>query len=279
MNKEHEILSAALPVLKEKSKGFVPELVIVLGSGLGELAGMMKNAAAVNFREIPGIPCSSVAPERSQVLFGDLCGMPTALLGYRLHLYEGFTPAETVRPLRLLRMLGARYLLFTNASGCINSEFRPGEMMLIDDHISFLVESPLRGTNLEELGPRYPDMSEVYDRSLRKILAETAEKEKIPLHHGVYMQTPGPQFETPAEIRFCGRVGADVIGMSSATEAIAARHCGYRIAGISCISNYAAGISGKPITVEEVYEKMKQLRPKLTTLISGMAAALKNKEI
>ena len=185
----------------------------------------------------------------------------------RLHYYEGYTPQEVVYPIRLLRALGAEILLSTNAVGGINPDFVPGDIMVVDDHIASFMPSPLRGRNDDAVGVRYPDMTKAYDLELKDIIFQSADSLGIALKRGVFIQLPGPQFETPAEIRMCRLLGADAVGMSTAIEVIAARHCGLRTAVISYVSNLAAGISGEPITVEEVIEISRQIAPVFRKLL------------
>ena len=231
---------------------FEPEVAIILGSGLGGFAEGIEEAVTVPYAKIPGFPACTVDTHAGQFVFGKLDGVRVAAMQGRFHYYEGYDVQQVVMPVRLLFMLGAEKLILTNAAGGINRDFQPGNLMLIRDHIASFVPSPLRGANIEELGPRFPDMSEVYDASLRAQIQQAAVEQGLKLSEGVYIQTPGPQYETPAEIRAYAALGADAVGMSTAIEAIAARHMGMTVCGISCITNMAAGIEAKKLSHEDV---------------------------
>ena len=231
---------------------FEPEIAIVLGSGLGGFAEEIEDAIVVPYSEIPEMPQCTVDTHVGQFIFGKLDGIRVAAMQGRFHYYEGYAPEQIVMPIRLLNMLGAEKLILTNAAGGINLGFKAGDLMLITDHISSLVPSPLRGANIEQLGPRFPDMSAVYDKDLREAIKTAANAQNITLREGVYIQTPGPQYETPAEIRAYRTLGADAVGMSTAIEAITARHMGMTVCGISCITNMAAGVEQKKLSHEEV---------------------------
>ena len=231
---------------------FEPEIAIVLGSGLGGFAEEIEDAIALPYDQVPGLAACTVDTHVGQFIFGKLAGVRVAVMQGRIHYYEGYSVEQVVMPIRLLSMLGAEKLILTNAAGGINRNFTPGDLMLIRDHIASLIPSPLRGANIEELGPRFPDMSEVYDATLREQIRKTAAEQGMELREGVYIQTPGPQYETPAEIRAYAALGVDAVGMSTAIEAIAARHMGMAVCGISCITNMAAGIEAKKLSHEEV---------------------------
>ena len=189
------------------------------------------------------------------------------LMQGRVHFYEGYTISDVVLPIRLMKLMGAHTLFLTNASGGINPAFHPGGLMMLTDHVSIFAPNPLIGENIEELGTRFPDMSQVYDLELQKILTDTAEENGIELFEGVYAQLTGPSFESPAEIRMLGKLGVDAVGMSTVVEAIVANHMGMRICGVSCISNMAAGISENPLTHEEVQEAADQAAPQFEKLV------------
>lgn len=261
----------------ERLKGldFKPKAVLVLGSGLGGFADREIDALAkIPYRDIPDFPVSTVEGHAGQFVFGYCGKTPVACMQGRVHMYEGYTAQEAVLPLRVLRLLGAEILFLTNAAGGIQKGMQAGEFMLITDHIASFVPSPLRGENLSELGTRFPDMSEIYSRRLSAMLRDAAAAEHIPLKEGVYVQTAGPQYESPAEIRMFALLGADAVGMSTAVEAIAARHCGMEICGVSCISNLAAGISPTPLTHAEVKEAADRAAPQFTALVSRFLRAL-----
>ena len=233
-----------------------PLLGIVLGSGLSYLQDYVTVEAILEYRDIPGHPVCTNKNHRGRYLFGRIGGMPCVVMDGRLHYFEGYSPEECTLPERLLGLLGTKTLLLTNAVGGIS--FAPGEVMIVEDHIACFVPSPLRGRNEEELGPRFPDMSDVYDPVLAKKIEARAEKEAIPARRGVFMQFPGPQFETRAEIRMAKTLGADAVGMSTAIEALASRHMGIRNVALSLITNYACGMKEGKITDEEVIETAKK---------------------
>lgn len=246
---------------------FKPEIALILGSGLGGFADKIDVKYTLDYKEIPGFPISTVAGHAGRFVFGYCEGVPVAVMQGRVHMYEGYTPQEAVLPVRLLRQLGAEVLFLTNAAGGIQPGMHAGEFMLITDQISSFVPSPLRGENLDDLGVRFPDMSEIYSKRLQQVIRKIAVNADIPLKEGVYVQTAGPAYESPAEIRMFRLLGADAVGMSTAIEAIAARHCGMEICGVSCISNLAAGISPHPLTHEEVKEAGDKAAPQFEQLV------------
>ncbi|MGN1419968.1 MAG: purine-nucleoside phosphorylase [Eubacterium sp.] len=250
-----------------KITDFKPDTAVVLGSGLGRLADVIETECIIDYRDIPDFPFSTAPTHKGRFIFGKIGDKKVAVMQGRVHLYEGYTPAEVVMPIRLLRLMGAERLLLTNASGGINKDFNVGDFMIITDHISCFVPSALSGKNDDALGPRFPDMSEVYSKRLINIIEDTAEKYNINVKKGVYLQLGGPNFETPAEIKMAGLIGADAVGMSTAIESQAAVHCGYEVAGISVISNLACGISANPITSEEVEEAANRVAPQFIKLV------------
>ncbi len=252
----------------QKKISFKPELALILGSGLGDFCDTMDVKETLDYSEIPGFPISTVLGHKGRFVFGYSGGVPIVAMQGRVHYYEGYDVRDVVLPTRLMKLMGAKTLFLTNAAGGINPAFHAGDFMLITDHISSLVPSPLIGANIEELGTRFPDMSEVYSRRLRTIIENSAAAEGVPLQRGVYIQTTGPNYETPAEIRAYGRLGADAVGMSTAVEAMAARHCGMEVCGISCISNLAAGISANPLTHKEVQETADRVAPLFKKLVT-----------
>ena len=246
---------------------FEPEIALVLGSGLGGFSKNVEIVCEIGYEEIPGFPASTVPGHRGRFLLGTVGGRRAVVLDGRVHYYEGNDMADAVLPVRTAALLGAKTLLLTNAAGGIRADLQPGDFMLIADQISSFVPSPLRGPNDDSLGPRFPDMSAAYDPVLRAAIRRAAAGAGIPLREGVYCQLPGPQFETPAEIRMLRTLGADAVGMSTACECIAARHMGLRTAGISCISNLAAGISARPLSHEEVQETANRVAADFERLI------------
>ncbi|MCL2424739.1 MAG: purine-nucleoside phosphorylase [Oscillospiraceae bacterium] len=267
MNDAYKKLIKCLEIVKSKTD-FVPKVALVLGSGLGGYADEMDVVSTINYHDIEGFPVSTVPGHQGRFVFGHVKGVPVVAMQGRVHYYEGYPMNDVVLPIRLMGLMGAEILFLTNAVGGLNPAFAAGDFMLITDHISYNVPSPLIGENIEELGTRFPDMSEVYSKELRLRIKEAASEQNVGLHEGVYIQFSGPNFETPAEIRACAALGADVVGMSTVCEAVAANHMGIMICGISCVSNLAAGISKTPLTHEEVQETADQAAPKFKALVS-----------
>lgn len=269
MSKIYKKLEKCYKCIREKTD-FVPEIALVLGSGLGDYAeGANVNVEmTIPYSEINGFPTSTVSGHKGQFVLGTVNGVKTAIMQGRVHFYEGYSISDVVLPIRLMGLMGAKVLFLTNASGGINQSFECGDFMLITDHISSLVKSPLVGENIDELGVRFPDMSEIYDKDLRDVIKKSADELDIKLKEGVYIQTTGPQYESPAEIRAFKTLGADAVGMSTACEAIAANHMGMKICGISCISNLAAGISKTPLTHKEVQETADRVAPDFKKLLT-----------
>ena len=267
MNENCEKLMKCFECVQQKIT-FKPEIALILGSGLGDYADTMEVVETLDYHDIEGFPVSTVPGHKGRFVFGYAGGVPIVAMQGRVHFYEGYKPQDVVLPIRLMKLMGAKVLFLTNAAGGINRSFNAGDFMLITDQISMSVPSPLIGENIDELGVRFPDMSEVYSRRLRKIIENSAVTAGVPLRRGVYIQTTGPQYETPAEIRAYERLGADAVGMSTAIEAIAARHAGMEICGISCISNLAAGISVNPLTHAEVQETADRVAPLFKKLVT-----------
>ena len=273
MNKAYEKLVGCEKIIREKTD-FEPEVALVLGSGLGGYASNMDVRCEVPYSEIEGFPVSTVPGHDGRFLFGYVKGVPVVAMKGRIHYYEGYDMTDIVLPIRLMGMLGAKTLVLTNAAGGINMDFTPGDLMIIRDHISAFVPSPLRGENLDELGPRFPDMSKIYDRGLMEYLRASAAENGFEMKEGVYLQFQGPNFETPTEIKMFRGLGADAVGMSTVCEAIAARHMGLRIAAVSCITNMAAGILDQPLSHEEVQETADKVADKFEKLITGLIARI-----
>ena len=227
---------------------FEPRVGLILGSGLGGYARNMKVVKEIPYGDIPGFPVSTVQGHDGRFLLGYIGNVPAVVMKGRVHYYEGYSMEEVVMPVRLMKKMGIEILFLTNASGGMGEGFRVGDFMLITDQISSFVPSPLIGENVSELGERFPDMTHIYDTELMELIRKTAEEEEIPLQEGVYLQTSGPNFESPAEIRMYAALGADAVGMSTACEAIAARHAELRVCGISCISNMASGLSDEELS-------------------------------
>ncbi len=237
-----------------KKTDFQPEVALILGSGLGNFAESIDIAASIDYAEIEGFPVSTVKGHKGRFVFGYVEKTPVVIMQGRVHYYEGYEMKDVVLPTRLMGMMGAKKLLLTNAAGGCNPEFQPGDLMMITDHITTGVPSPLIGANIEELGTRFPDMSEVYSKRLQAMIEKCAKECNLDLKKGIYVQFTGPNYETPAEIRLAQSWGADAVGMSTACEAMAARHMGMEVGGISCITNMAAGISKVALDHKEVQE-------------------------
>jgi purine-nucleoside phosphorylase len=251
-----------------------PVLGLILGSGLGAFADTLQDRVVIPFSEIPHFPCSTVLGHSGNLVAGSAEGIPCFALQGRVHLYEGYSIADVTYPVRVLGCLGVRQFIVTNAAGGINTEFQPGDLMLIRDHINFTGTNPLVGPNVEEWGPRFPDMSEAYDPAMRKIALEVAHQQGIPLHQGIYLGLCGPSYETPAEIRMFRLWGADAVGMSTVSEVIAASHMGIQVLGISCITNMAAGVLPRRLTHKEVLDTTESVKEKFLSLLRGLIPAL-----
>lgn len=247
-----------------------PEIGIVLGSGLGDLANQIQEAVWIPYKDIPHFPVSTVEGHAGQLVIGKLGAKPVICMAGRFHFYEGYDMQTVVFPIQMMRMLGLDKLILTNAAGCVNKSWSTGDLMLITDHIKLCADSPLRGRNEDELGLRFFDMSRVYDPDFRLIAKAQATKLGITLREGVYEYFTGPNFETPAEIRFARIAGADAVGMSTVPEAIAAAHCGLRVLGISCMTNMAAGVSDAPLNHQEVTEMGRKVSKAFQMLIKSI---------
>lgn len=252
---------------KEKVN-FKPGVALVLGSGLGDYADGIEVVAELDYHDIEGFPVSTVPGHQGKYIFGYVGKVPVVCMKGRVHYYEGYNISDVVLPVRLMKLMGAEVLFLTNAAGGINTDFRAGDFMLIKDHIANFVPSPLIGENIDELGVRFPDMGNIYDKELRQVIKRTAALAGIQLQEGVYIQLTGPNYETPAEIRMCRTLGADAVGMSTACEAVAANHMGMKTCGISCISNMAAGITANPLTHKEVQDTADRVAPLFKQLVT-----------
>ena len=266
MSQAYALLEKWVRAVREVTN-FTPEIGIVLGSGLGDFARLVDRKAEVSYASLPGFPVSTVAGHAGKLIFGYVRAVPVVVMQGRVHYYEGYSMNEVVAPIRLMGLLGAKKLLLTNAAGGVNTSFTPGDLMLVTDHISAFVPSPLRGENPQELGPRFPDMSRVYDAEMGRAVLEAGEKLGEPLQQGVYLQWQGPNYETPAEIRMFRTLGADAVGMSTVCEAIAARHMGLRVCAVSCITNMACGILPQPLSHEEVQQTADRVKDKFQALV------------
>mgnify|MGYP000774834997 FL=1 len=267
MNQVYAKLQNCYECVRKKTD-FVPKVAIVLGSGLGDYAEQIRVVTEIPYAEIEGFPVSTVPGHAGKFIFGYLDEIPVVCMKGRVHYYEGYDVTDVVLPTRLMKLLGAKILFLTNAAGGVNTSFHAGDLMLIRDHISVFAPNPLIGQNFDELGVRFPDMTQVYDRKLQEILKKTTAEQKIALQEGVYAQLTGPSYETPAEVELLRRLGADAVGMSTAVEAVAAKHMGMRICGISCISNLAAGMTKQPLSHEEVQAAADSAAPKFQKLVT-----------
>ena len=266
MSKAYERLQKCYECFKSKIS-FVPDIALILGSGLGDYADTIKQEAVLEYKDIEGFPVSTVAGHKGRFVFGYVGDVKVVVMQGRVHYYEGYSMEDVVLPVRLMKLMGAKVLFLTNASGGVNFDYSAGDFMLISDQIC-MAPSPLIGENLDELGPRFPDMSNIYDRELRKTVRETAASLGIKLQEGVYIQLTGPNYESPAEIRMVRTLGADAVGMSTACEAIAANHCGLKTVGISCVSNLACGMTDKPLSHAEVQETADKAAPLFRRLVT-----------
>ncbi len=251
-----------------------PKIALVLGSGLSELTEVLTDAVSINYSEIPGFLKTTVPGHKGQLFIGKLNGREVYMLAGRFHFYEGHSAKEITSYVPLLKSLGVEKLLLTNAAGGINPDFLPGDLMVIDDHINFAGVNPMIGPNDDSLGPRFFDMSDAYSNKMRNIIHEAAESCGMLLQSGVYAMYSGPSFETPAEIRMLSVLGADAVGMSTVPEVIAANHCGIEVAGISCITNKAAGLSETKLSHEEVMETGQMVKDKFKTLVTHIVELL-----
>lgn len=252
--------------IKEKIGAFEPEIGIILGSGLGEFADEF-NSISISYSEIPGFENSQVQGHKGQLVFSEINGKKVVMMQGRYHFYEGYSMQTVTYPVKIMKKLGVKILIVTNAAGAVNKSFTPGDLMFITDHINFMGTNPLIGKNDDTLGTRFPDMSEIYSKELIN-KAETVAKElKISYQKGVYTATTGPSYETPAEINMYRILGGDAVGMSTAPEAIVANYCGIKVLGISCLTNYAAGVTDNPLNHQEVIDTANRVKDNFKNLL------------
>jgi purine-nucleoside phosphorylase len=254
--------------------GRLPQIAIVLGSGLGDFADTLQESVVTPYTALPHWPASNVVGHAGRLVIGNTAGKRVAALSGRVHFYEGHDLATVAFATRVMGRLGVKQIILTNAAGGINTGFAQGALMIIDDHINMLGSNPLVGPNDERLGARFPDMSEVYSRRLRHVADEAASAKGVAVNHGVYVAVHGPSYETPAEIRYFRTIGADAVGMSTVPEAIAARHIGMEVLGISCITNMAAGVLPQPLVHDEVVETAHRVRGSFISLLEGIIERL-----
>jgi len=251
-----------------------PRVAVVLGSGLGGFADAIENPSVIQYKDIPEWPQSTAIGHAGQLIIGMVAGIPVAALAGRAHMYEGYTPQQVVYGIRALDRLGVNSVILTNAAGAVNPQLKPGQLALVSDHINLLGVNPLTGPNDEAMGPRFPDMSEAYPKRYRDLAREAAKTLGIELGEGVYAAVPGPSYETPAEIRYLRVIGADLVGMSTVLETIAANHMGLKVLGISCVTNYAAGVTDKKLDHAEVLATGERVRDTLTALLKAVIPRL-----
>lgn len=257
-----------------KLHGERPLLGMILGSGLGAYGETFRKRTVIPYKDLPHFPRSTVVGHPGNLVLGDAEGVPVVALQGRVHFYEGYSMTEVIYPVCVLKGLGIEKLIVTNAAGGINVDFKPGDLMLITDHINLMGTNPLIGPNTEELGERFPDMSEAYNRAMRQVALEVAGEKGMPLRQGVYLGLTGPTYETPAEIRMYRSFGADAVGMSTVPEVIAANHMGVKVLGISCITNMAAGILPQKLTHQEVMDTTARVREQFISLLRGIVPLL-----
>jgi purine-nucleoside phosphorylase len=273
MSDEYSRVEAAAAFLRPRIDA-APDLAIVLGSGLGDFSSSLHDATPVPYEEIPNWPAAAVVGHAGTLVVGRLGARRVAALSGRAHCYEGHTFQTAAFATRVMRRLGVRTLVLTNAAGGINLAFKPGTLMVIDDHINLMGGSPLGGLNDERFGPRFPDMTEAYSKRLRQIADEAAQSRGIPVAHGIYAAMHGPSYETPAEIRFLRTIGADAVGMSTVPEVILARHCGLRVAAVSAITNLAEGMGGEALSHEQTLKYAAAAAGDLARLVERFCEAL-----
>ena len=274
MSKEYKILKEAFNSIKSKIP-YEPEVAVTLGSGLGDFVNNLKIDAIIDYKDIKNFPKATNQNHKGKFVFTIINGVKTVVMQGRIHFYEGYSAIEAVRPVRLIAMMGAKKFIVTNAAGTSNKNYQVGDLMIIKDHISFFAPNPLIGENVEELGTRFPDMTEVYDKDIIKEIKKVATKNKIKMQEGVYMQLKGPSFETATEIKIAGKLGADAVGMSTVIEVIAARHAGLKIGGISVITNMGTGLSKVKLSDDDVRETVNKISKKFEKLIVGLITNLK----
>ena len=266
-------IDAAVTYLRQKYYR-APEIGVILGSGLGDFGSGMKESVVIPYSEIPHFPVSSVVGHSGKLLLGSVESLSLAVMSGRVHYYEGYSMEQVVFPARVLGRLGVKTLIVTNAAGGIHRDFKPGDLMVITDHINLMGANPLHGPNLDELGVRFPDMSEAYNKQLRGLALRAAESVGIRLQQGVYIAVAGPSYETPAEIEMFRRCGADAVGMSTVPEVIAAGHMGMRVLGISCITNMAAGVLPQKLHHAEVLETTARVQREFVSLLERVILLL-----
>ena len=274
MSKEYKILKEAYNSIKKKIP-YVPEIAITLGSGLGDFVNDLKIDAVIDYASIKNFPKATNQNHKGKFVFTTINGKKVLVMQGRIHFYEGYSAVEAVRPVRLIAMMGVKKLILTNAAGTPNKKYRPGDIMIIKDHLSFFAPNPLIGENVEEIGIRFPGMTNVYDPDMIKVIKKVATKNKIKLKEGIYCQLKGPSFETAAEVRLLGQLGVDAVGMSTVIEVIAARHAGMKTAGLSVITNMGTGLSKVELSDDDVRETAGKIATKFEKLVKGIITLIK----
>lgn len=273
MTKAYERLLECYGCVKEKID-FQPKVALILGSGLGDYADKIQVEGTLDYHEIKRFPVSTVSGHKGRFVFGYVNDVPVVIMQGRVHYYEGYSMEDVVLPVRLMKMMGAEILFLTNAAGGVNFDFKAGDLMMITDQIASFVPSPLIGPNIDELGVRFCDMSEIYKKELCQIIRESAADLQIPIQEGTYIQLTGPNFESPKEVKMCRILGADAVGMSTACEAMTANHMGMKVCGISCISNLACGMTDMPLSHEEVKETADRVSHQFTKLVTEIISRM-----
>ncbi|MFD2702480.1 purine-nucleoside phosphorylase [Paenibacillus shunpengii] len=263
------MVQEAAAYIKEKTS-VMPEIGLILGSGLGILAELIEDAVAIAYEDIPHFPVSTVEGHVGELLIGNIQGRPVVMMKGRFHMYEGYGPEVTAFPVRVMKEIGVEKMLVTNAAGGVNTNYHAGDLMIISDHLNLTGRNPLVGPNEPAFGVRFPDMSEAYSGRLRNLAKTTAEAQGFNIQEGVYAGLLGPNYETPAEIVMLRKLGADAVGMSTVAEVIVARHTGIEVLGISCITNMAAGILDQPLSHDEVMETAEQVKGKFLGLVMAL---------
>lgn len=258
---------------------YTPEVAIVLGSCLGPFADTIEDPIVVDYKDIPNFLVSTVASHASKLIFGTVAGRKVVCMSGRFHSYEGYDFEQLVIPIRLFKLLGVKATILTNAAGAVNASYRPGDIMVVSDHIKLNGASPLRGPNIEEFGPRFFDVTNMYTPALRALALDCAQGTGLTVHEGVYFFFPGPQFETPAEIRAARVLGGDAVGMSTVTEALTAAHCGMPLLCLSVMTNMAAGVLGRPLTSEEVDETARTISERFSAYVAKIVGAIGEAEL
>ncbi len=260
-------MELAINYIQEKIKNFKPEIGIILGSGLGDFADIVNSDAVIPYKEIPGFENSEVQGHKGRLIFAQINEKKVVMMQGRYHFYEGYSMQTVTYPIKVLKKLGIKTLIITNAAGAVTKEFTPGDLMFITDHINFMGTNPLIGKNNDTLGTRFPDMSEIYSKKLIAKAEIAAKKLNIKYQKGIYAATTGPSYETPAEIKMFNLLGANAVGMSTVPEAIIANYCGINVLGISCLTNYAAGVSETPLNHQEVIDTANKVKENFKNLL------------